>query len=267
VRRYYFPGTTHGGGGGGFRHSPVPLAACVLANNPNPETETMDALLVALQQWVVNNVSPPPSVYPTLAGKTLARANAQAIGFPSIPGVPSLNGQAIGLMEYDFGPGFNYNDFSGVITKQPPDILQIIPPFLPRVNADGNEIAGVASVLHQAPLGTYTGWNPAARGFFTGQPCGGGLTAGYIPFAATTAERLATGDPRLSLEERYGTQRGYLCVVEKAAAREVQRRFLLPQDAKALITQAQNDAATFNFLPTVTGNAAANALADKLCAP
>jgi hypothetical protein len=58
----------------------------------------------------------------------------------------------------------------------------------------------VASVLHQAPLGTYTGWNVFAEGFSKGKNCG--LVGGYVPFAKTKVERLAAGDPRLSLEER-----------------------------------------------------------------
>ena len=70
-------------------------------------------------------------------------------------------------------------------------------------------------MLHQVPLGTYTGWNGTAAGFFKGQPCGGGLTGGYIPFAKSKAERDAIGDPRPSLEERYGTQAGYICAVKK----------------------------------------------------
>ena len=94
---------------------------------------------------------------------------------------------------------------------------QTLPQLVPRVDADGNEIAGVRSVLLEAPLGTYTGWNPIARGFFKGhiQALGGG----YIPFAKTKAERLAAGDPRLSLEERYGTHDGYVARVKAAAAR------------------------------------------------
>ena len=48
---------------------------------------------------------------------------------------------------------------SGVIARQPPAILKVIPTLVPPVNSDGNETAGVASVLHQAPLGTYLGWN------------------------------------------------------------------------------------------------------------
>ena len=152
-------------------------------------------------------------MYPKLADKQLAENTKEAMGFPDIPGGPSPTGLATGVFDYDFGPNLRYNDFSGVITNQPPRIRKIIPALMPKVNADGNEIVGVASVLHQAPLGTYTGWNVTAGGFFKGQPCGGGLTDGYVPFAKTKAERLASNDPRPSLEERYGTQGGYMCAV------------------------------------------------------
>jgi hypothetical protein len=53
VRRYFFPGTSHGGGRGGFSSAaPAPPNGCVLSANPNPETETMKALTVALVDWV-----------------------------------------------------------------------------------------------------------------------------------------------------------------------------------------------------------------------
>ena len=57
------------------------------------------------------------------------------------------------------------------------------------------------------------------------------------------AERFPAGatkpiDPRLSLEERYGTHDGYVKAVKKAAANAVARGFLLQADADALITQA-----------------------------
>ena len=61
---------------------------------------------------------------------------------------------------------------------------------------------------------------------------------GMIPFAKTRAERLASGDPRLSLEERYGTHAGYVQAVAKAAARAVAANFLLKADADALIAEA-----------------------------
>ncbi len=108
---------------------------------------------------------------------------------------------------------------------------------MPKVDADGNETTGVASVLHQAPLGTYLGWNVTAEGFFKGSECG--LSGGYVPFAKTKAERLASGDPRASLEERYGTHERYVTTVRTAAARMVRDRFLLQEDADRLIAQAE----------------------------
>jgi hypothetical protein len=159
--------------------------------------EQMRALGVALVDWVVHDVEPPPSAYPTLAGGDLAANTAEAMGYPAIPGFPGPTEMAVGLADYDFGPDLNYNDFSGRLSNQPPGIVQIIPALMPRVDEDGNERAGVPSLLHEAPLGTYTGWNVAAEGFFQGQPAGGGLIGGYIPFAATRREREALGDPRL----------------------------------------------------------------------
>jgi hypothetical protein len=239
VRRYYFPGTTHGGDDeGGFVHAPVPLASCVLPKNPNPEKEQMAALAKALVQWVTQGIEPPPSSYPRLAAGELVANTTQAMGWPAIPGAPLPDGMAVGLMVYDYGGTLDANDFTGVLSQWPPAIRATLPPVMPKLDADGNETAGIPSVQHQAPLGTYTGWNVTKTGFFQGQPCGGGLAGGYVPFAKTRAERLAAGDPRPSLEERYGTQEGYMCAVRKAAARETQRRLLLPADARRLVDEA-----------------------------
>ncbi len=102
----------------------------------------------------------------------------------------------------------------------------------------GNEAAGIPSVLHQAPPGTYTGWNATASGSFKGQPCGGGLNGGFIPFAKDRAERMAAGDPRLCLEERHGTQRGYLCKVKSAIAKQRRAEMRREQDAVRLPHEA-----------------------------
>jgi hypothetical protein len=55
---------------------------------------------------------------------------------------------------------------------------------------------------------------------------------------ACLSERLATNDPRLSLEERYTNHDGYLAAVKNAAAKAVSRGFLLQADADRLIAQA-----------------------------
>ena len=107
---------------------------------------------------------------------------------------------------------------------------------MPRVDSDGNELGGVPVVLRDAPLGTYLGWNITAAGFHQGEICN--YVGGMIPFARTAAERLASGDPRLSLEERYTNHAGYVQAVTNAAANAVAQGFLLQADANSLISSA-----------------------------
>lgn len=66
-----------------------------------------------------------------------------------------------------------------------------------------------------------------------------GLTGSYFAFATTKAERLAAGDPRKSLQERYGDHKGFVKAVEKAAKQLVKERFLLQQDADAFVAAAE----------------------------
>lgn len=241
VRSYYFPGTTHGGGPGGFSAAPAAAArgragVCVLPANPNPESDTMRALLEDMVAWVTKDTAPPPSQYPRLADGTLVRPTKAAVGFPDLPSVELKDNFENPLFDYQWGPDFHYNDVSGIVTKVPPATKQVVPMLVPKVNGDGNEVAGVASVLHQAPLGTYLGWNIIPAGFFKAQMCA--FTGGFIPFAATKAERLAAHDPRASLEERYGDQKTYVAAVRAAADKAVRERFLLPEDADRLVQQA-----------------------------
>jgi hypothetical protein len=49
---------------------------------------------------------------------------------------------------------------------------------------------------------------------------------------------MAAGDPRPSLEERYGSHDGYVAIVRAAAGRLVRERFLLQEDADRLIAEA-----------------------------
>ena len=238
VRRYFFPGTAHGGGRGGFQvEAPGPPAGCALPGNPNPESDTMTALRVAMVEWISKGIEPPASRYPTLAQGQLAPATKAAIGFPDIPGVPSPEGLVNPLYDFDFGGELRYNDLSGAITKNPPAIRQTLPTLVPKTDADGSDVGGVPSVLRQAPLGSYLGWNITASGFDQGKICQ--LAGAYIPFAKTKAERMARHDPRLSLEERYGTHAGYVDAVKRAAAKAVAERFLLPADADRLIAEAE----------------------------
>jgi Alpha/beta hydrolase domain len=244
VKRYYFPGVAHGGGQGGFSITAPPvntsLGACDLMSNPAPSAPMRSALLKAFTEWVTKGTPMPPERYPRVADGTLVPPTSAAMGFPRIPARPSPDGVLHPLLDYDVGSEFNYRDQSG-IASQNPEIKGVLPQLVPRVDGDGNEVAGIKSPLLMAPLGTYTGWNVISSGMFKGQLCNNNGTgvAGFIPFAATRAERLASGDPRLSLEERYQTHDGYVKAVATAADSLVKEGYLLRTDADAMIEQAK----------------------------
>ena len=67
-----------------------------------------------------------------------------------------------------------------------------------------------------------------------------GLTGTYAPFATTEAERLATGDPRPSLKERYENREGFVEAVTEAAHELVRARFLLMEDGDKYIQAAKD---------------------------
>ncbi len=260
VRRYYIASTNHNGGAGGFDSSlpgvglPTSGTACpgnnfgvgLLAANPVPQTQTVNALRVHFRDWVMKGTAPPPSRYPTLAKGTLAPAHKAGINFPTLPGLRATVPEPDFIMpvyDYDWGPRFNAQDGSGIASNAPPRIKQVLSMLAPKVDADGNELGGVPVVLLDAPLGTYLGWNVTAGGampFHKDQICN--YAGGMIPFARTAEERKANSDPRPSLQERYGSHDGYVAAVSKAAARAVAEGFLLPLDASALIVAAQASA-------------------------
>jgi hypothetical protein len=247
VRRYYMASTNHSGGPDNFNFEQPPVAGCMLPSNPLPWFETERALLSAMVDWVSKGTLPPPSAYPRVKDGTLVPATAAAIGWPAIPGAPTPDGVMNSVLDYDFGPNFKYNDHSGVIDKVPPPVKQVIPTLAAKVDSDGNEIAGVRALLLQVPLGTYTGWNPVSSGVLKGQECQ--LQASTIPFAKTKAERIAKGDPRPSLEERYGNLLNYYSLAVQAANKLVAQRLMLPEDADREINLLLNDMLKSGALP------------------
>ncbi len=260
VKRYYIAGSNHGGGAGGFNSSlpgvglPPEGPMCpgnnfgqaVLPANPMPHTQTVNALRVHFRNWVMRGTEPPASRYPTLAAGTLVAAHKAAMGFPALPGLrPTLPERdfIMPVFDYDWGPDFKAVDGSGVPSLTPPKIKHVLPMMAPKVDADGNEIGGVPVVLADAPLGTYLGWNLTADGaqpFHKDQICN--YVGGMLPFARNAQDRLASGDSRLSLTERYGSHDGYVAAVRRAAERAQQAGFLLAEDAQALIVEAQASA-------------------------
>ena len=81
------------------------------------------------------------------------------------------------------------------------------PVLVSALNKDGNPVGGIEVPEIAVPTATYSGRNVRAAGFGEGDLCG--LSGSYIPFAATRADRMATGDSRPSLEERYSSPQDY----------------------------------------------------------
>jgi Alpha/beta hydrolase domain len=226
---------------------------------------------------VSNGTAPPANQVPTISGGTLVPALPQSgMGFPNIPNdVWGTNSNVTGVFTYSAtGPTANptlplttdvfYNGihhtgdlldfgtefYKGIVSISPPILLgtpyQI---FVSKTDSDGNDIAGVRVPSVTVPIATYTGW--AQRAGSNSDPDPGGATSivdgcdgsgQYIPFPDTKAHRLLTGDPRLSLQERYGNAAGtnanYVAAVTAAANALVTQRFLLPEDVATYVTPA-----------------------------
>jgi hypothetical protein len=238
VRRYYNASVTHGGGKGGFSLDQQPMrdGYCALPANPNPTTFVNRAVFAALVDWVSKDRAPPPSIYPTLAGGDLVSRETFESQFPAIPGVPRSPEALLNRYDFSHDPHFVPRDISGVLSNVPPRFAGTIPLLVPRVDADGNETAGIRSPLLAAPLGTYTGWNPVATGYRKGRYCFS--AGGFIPFAKTKAERVTKGDPRPSLEERYPSHADYVAKVKAQADALVAKGYMLADDAAKTIAQA-----------------------------
>jgi hypothetical protein len=213
VRIYLFAGTQHVPGG----YLPSQGAGAQKPNG-NQYGFAQRALLVALDRWVRDNVEPPPSAHPQLADKTLVPRDQ--IAFPAIPGVHS---------PLTIPAGYRAD------LAEPQ--THALPLLVPQVDADGNELSGIRLPNVAVPLATYTGWN--FRSPAIGQP---GellpLTGSFIPFPVTKAAQEAAHDPRLSIEERYGSRERYQALVTDAAAKLVQQRYLLNQDVRPVVERA-----------------------------
>ena len=234
VRFYLIASTQHGPARQATRH---PLAKHM--TNPAPNAETKRALLVALDDWIQGRASPPDSQYPRLSDGTLVMPDRASTGFPEAPGV-AYPRDMNDLDLLDFGPNFLSD---GIISNHPPKVVpgKTWRPLVPKVDVDGNDVAGIRSVTLRVPIGTYTGWNirtkeAGAEGELYR------LDGSFIPFTATKAARIEASDPRLSLEERYENHEGYVSAVKHAASELVASRLLLEDDAARIIREAEASA-------------------------
>jgi hypothetical protein len=165
------------------------------------------------------------------------------MGFPEIPGV-TYNGLMTTRYRVDYGPRF-YTE--GIMDLNPPTFVApyqnnplngpIYNNMIPTTDADGNDIAGVRLPEVRVPLNTYTGWALRAE---PNKDDGCEGSGQRIPFPATKAAREASGDPRLSVEERSPSFFDYYYRVTQAVDDFVAEGFMLPEDAPATTNRMLN---------------------------
>ncbi len=234
VRAYLFAGTQHGPGALPL-NSVNPLDGSRGAHHFNvvDYSPLARAALDNLVRWVTAAEAPPPSVFPRLAIGTATTPAEATAAIGAIPGmtVPASD-QPLNMRRLDFGP-----DVEQGIGSYPPDVGELYPSFVSAVDADGNETGGVRLPDLRVPVATYTGWNPR-------HPETGGsgqilsMLGSTLPFPATADERHRSGDPRLSIAERYRDREDYLARVAAAADALVAERLLLEEDRELVIRLA-----------------------------
>jgi Alpha/beta hydrolase domain len=240
ARDYFISSEQHGTGNAASKGN------CQQLQNPLDSAPVLRALFVALDEWSTKGIAPPASAVPRLADGTLVPPMPQdGVGFPKIPGV-TYTGVMSTRYLFNYGADF-YS--TGIMTINPPAVT---PPifnnpkngpmyrtYVPKTDADGNDIAGVRLADVTAPLATYTGW--ALR---SGPQANDGCEAAgqYIPLAKTKAERMISGDPRQSIEERYASFAVYSAAVEKAIDEMIAKRLMLPEDKAANVNRLRRAA-------------------------
>ncbi len=235
ARVYHFAGTEHGIG----TWPPTDNAYSGEGDNRSMNIRNvvdyaplLRACLLNLDLSAGQGIEPPPSSHGRVADGTAVTTESLKAVFNGIPDshypahhpVPRRR-------EYAAEPGNEHP------TQLPPVVGAEFGGLVSAVDADGNELAGVRLPDVSVPLATHTGWtlrHPDIGG--DEQPL---MFAGAtMPFAATKAGRDASGDPRLSVEERYASKDEYLSQVREAAEALVRERYLLDQDIDQTVDQA-----------------------------
>jgi Alpha/beta hydrolase domain len=230
VRIYKFTGLQHFSGPFPPARGKGPLLGQE-PQSPLPIRYFWRAMIRNMDAWVRSGTLPPPSQYPKIADGTLVPISQYK--FPHFPGV-NLPHEADPGIRLDFGPHWR----DGILSLQPPKVGPDFPVLVPQPDADGNERDGVRLPEITVPLATYAPWN--LRDPSIGAPTQRvSFEASYLPFPKTAADRARTGDPRLSIAERYKSRTDYLAQFTRATDELVKERYILPEDRAALIHEGE----------------------------
>lgn len=183
VRAYMIAGGAHAPG--------MTMPACRYPANPLNYTPIVRALLLDMVEWVAGRRAPPASRWPSLAAGELVPV--EALQPPPALGIewPRVVNQPVapaGKREW--------------------------PVFVPQIDRNGNDVAGIRMPQITVPDGTYLGWNLRKAGYGAGDLC---LIAGaYLPFADDAPTSAETAPARAAHALRLVEQ--HLMIAEDARA-------------------------------------------------
>lgn len=234
VRRYHFAGTQHGAG----EFPPLEVRSDgvrgQLPFNSVDYTPLLRAALGNLDRWVSTGDAPPPSRHPSLSEGTAVDASSLLGKFATLVRVPPRITRATRL---DYGPEIHL----GRLTLLPAVQGDELPALVSDLDENFNELAGIRLPDLTVPVATYTGWN--LRDASIGNPdlfigISGGLAGWTLPFPATRSARESSGDPRLSIRERYSSKEEYLRQIESAGLALVDQGYMLEEDLGRVVERA-----------------------------
>ena len=192
------------------------------------------ANLDAMDRWATDGTPPPPSRIPTRADGTLVSIDEWRRQFPAIPGIATPRApNALPLL--DFGP-----DVERGILKEPPDMVP----------------ASNTRCWCRRWIATATTCRACARRWWRRRsaptPAGirvraaTAMARSCASRAATSRSRnrrrsaQATGDPRLSILERYPDKAAYVAAITAAARELVAQGLMLEEDVERCAAAAAN---------------------------
>jgi hypothetical protein len=228
VRVFTIGSTQHGPAGS---VTTTPSGVCQQPGNPNQWAPYVRNLGIELDDWVTRDIAPPASRHGRVSDGTLVRpSSTPGQNFPAIPGVT-------------YTGWYNPVDVldKSVLPNMPiPGKAYTI--MVPKTDENGNDVPGVRTLDVQVPLATYTGWGVRRAPFAENEDCA--LTGQYIPLKATQAARVAAGDPRPSVAERYPTFEVYDNQLISAINRSIQERMLLCEDGASELARLRANGVT-----------------------
>ena len=231
TRHYLFAGTQHLPGAPELMEGQGPDGST--GSHPYNAVDyipLLRAALVNLDRWVTNGIEPPASQHPRLDDGTAVPQSDYLRSLPFIPGQSAPDQSRLWrIREIDVGPASSVG-----IAAYPVKEGREYPCLVSAADADGNELAGIRLPDLTAPVGTHAGWNLRHPDTGASEQLMS-MQGSTHWFPATEAQRVAAGDPRPSIAERYPSREDYARQAKESAQALARSGYLLDEDVDLVV--------------------------------